>query len=133
MAFSEIFYHIRIDIEHREKPLHTITSKLIETRIEELVSSIGGDFLAFKNLGDHVHMLLGSLPEVSPDNLVTEIRDSTTEMVAGMGRGEKLDWSRAYGVVSVSRSHLDVLEKYIETQEERHKSGNINETLEKTE
>ena len=99
----------------------------------EEIERIEGRCLALALLPDHVHVLIVAPPVASPDDIVSVLKDSTVEHVSGMGRGEKLEWKPGYGVVSVSKSHLDIVEKYIATQVERHESGKINDTLEKIE
>jgi REP element-mobilizing transposase RayT len=82
-------------------------------------------------MNDHAHLLV-QLPQIiAPDEIVNHLADSTSELVDGMGRNEKLVWEEDFGVVSVSKSHLEIVTKYVETQVERHASGNINETLER--
>ncbi|MCK5833569.1 transposase [bacterium] len=132
MPFSELFYHIIIKIETGEK-LHPVTIKLIDTKIEEVISSIGGKQIAAKSLEDHVHLLVAMPPIAAPDDIVSEIKERTTELISGLGRDEKLEWAKGYGIVSVSNSHIELVTKYIATQEKRHAEGKINATLEKTE
>ena len=133
MPFSETFYHAVVAIDSGEKPLHSVTAKLIETRLHEEIENSGGVSLAVALMPDHAHVLFAAPPEASPDAMITILKENTTELVAGMGRGETFDWKSGYGVVTVSKSHLDIVKGYVETQEERHSSGKINETLEKTE
>jgi len=131
MPFAEIFYHIVMGIAEGNKPLDDITSKLVETKLCEESDRLGGKSVAVGMMPDHVHILLASPPEGSPDAIITELRETTTELVAGMGRDEKLDWKHDYGVVSVSRSHLDIVKSYIDEQKQRHMDGKTNATLEK--
>ena len=132
MPHAELFYHIVMGIES-EEPLHKLTKTLVETRLEEGIDSLGGKLIDSAVMPDHVHLLVMLPPGAPIDTVVYELKESTGQMVEGMGREESLEWSRGYGVVSVSRSHLDILEKYLSEQEKRHSSGNVNETLEKIE
>lgn len=133
MPFSEVFFHVVIGLETGEDALHQVTKKLVETKISEAISNLGGQAVAVKGMPDHAHILLAAPPVASADAFVTELKDATTELVAGMGRGESLEWKHGYGVVSVSRSHLDIVKEYVETQERRHATGKSNATLERFE
>jgi len=132
MAFSEIFVHFIIKIDTSEGPLHNLTRKVVETKLEEEIQGIGGANIALAMLDDHVHILAQIPPNAAPDDIVHLLMESTSELVSGMGRNEKLIWQPDFGAVSVSKSHLEILTKYVETQEERHSAGNINDTLERT-
>lgn len=130
MPFSELFYHIVFGIESKDR-LHNVTAKLVSTKLVEEVAAIGGKALATKLMPDHVHILLAMPPVASPDDIVEVLKERTSELVEGMGRDEKLKWAHGYGVVSVSKSHVDIVKKYISSQEKRHAENKLNETLEK--
>lgn len=132
MPFSELIYHIIIKIDTAEGKLHKLTAKVVQAKIEEEIEGFGGAVLTIELMPDHAHILAQSPPNVAPDDIVKLLTDSTSELVAGMGRDEKLIWQSDFGVVSVSKSHVDIVSKYVQTQRERHASGNINETLERT-
>jgi REP element-mobilizing transposase RayT len=114
-----------------EVKLHELTRKIVQAKLEEEIESIGGANISVNLMNDHAHLLV-QLPQIiAPDEIVNHLADSTSELVDGMGRNEKLVWEEDFGVVSVSKSHLEIVTKYVETQVERHASGNINETLER--
>ncbi|HDR90823.1 MAG TPA: hypothetical protein ENN75_01100, partial [candidate division Zixibacteria bacterium] len=121
---------IRIDTS--EGALHALTRKVVEAKLEEEIQGIGGANIALKMLDDHVHIIAQITPNAAVDDIVHLLMESSSELVSGMGRNEKLIWQPEFGAVSVSKSHLEILTKYVETQEERHAGGNINETLERT-
>ncbi len=132
MSYSELFYHIVFGVENG-KELHPVTQKLVETKLGEEISALGGKALATKLMPDHVHILLTVTPVASPDEIVTELKECTHRLVEGMGRDEKLEWKHGYGVVSVSKSHVEIIEKYIASQEKRHAENKVNTTLERFE
>ena len=131
MPFSEVFFHILMRIDINAGKLHELTRKVVETKIAEDVASFGGACLAVHLLPDHVHILIQSHPTASADAIVGILMENSTELVTGMGRDEKLVWEKEYGAVSVSKSHLEIVSKYVETQPERHRTGKLNETLER--
>ncbi|RKZ29956.1 hypothetical protein DRQ36_07120 [bacterium] len=133
MPFSEIFYHAAMGIDTSENPVHGVTAKLVATKLEDELDNIGCFPVAVGLMPDHAHILFGAPAEASPDAIITALKEATSELVSGMGRDEQLIWKREYGVVSVSRSHLDIVEDYVRTQQERHSSGKVNKTLERME
>jgi len=132
MPFSEVFFHLVMRIDQSAGKLHELTRKVVETKLAEDITAFGGVSLAVNLLPDHVHILLQSLPTASPDAIVGILMENSTELVTGMGRDEKLVWEKEYGAVSVSKSHIEIVSKYIETQPERHRTGKLNDTLERT-
>ncbi len=133
MPFSELIYHIIMKMDNSEGKLHKLTAQVVQARLEEEIEGFGGAVLAIEFLPDHVHILTQVPPNVAPDDIVKLLTDSTSELVAGMGRDEKIIWRTDFGVISVSKSHVDIVSKYIQSQDERHKAGKINETLERIE
>ncbi len=132
MPFAELFYHIVLGIEPGNA-LHPVTAKLVDTKIAGIVEEIGGKMIAHKSLDDHMHFLIAMPHMASPDDIVAEIKERSTELVSGLGRNEKLEWAKGYGIVTVSNSHLELVEKYIDSQEKRHLEGKTNATLERIE
>jgi len=131
MSFQNIFFHAIVKKSSSNKPLHSVTSKVVETKLEEIITDMACKPISVKLMPDHFHVLFAMPTEGSPDLVIQELKDVTSALVKGMGRDESIEWERDYGIVSVSESHIDILKKYIDTQEERHRTNKLNDTLER--
>jgi REP element-mobilizing transposase RayT len=71
---------------------------------------------------DHVHALFALSRKYSIATVVKEVKRTSSIAIKEKSRKlAKFHWQGGYGAFSVSRSNLDEVIKYIETQEEHHK------------
>ncbi len=79
--------------------------------------------LAIGAMPDHIHILIGyNVNQLIPD-LVEEIKTSSNSWIKGGKLSKfKFEWQKGYGAFTYSRSQIDIVAKYILTQEEHHKT-----------
>jgi len=92
---------------------------IIESKVENHKASI----IAKGNTMDHIHLLLSISPEANIAMLVKEIK-GTSSYFTNHKTQENLYWQDGYGVLSVSKSGLEVVKRYVENQKEHHGSDN---------
>ena len=78
--------------------------------------------LAIASMPDHMHILIGyNVNQLIPD-LVEEIKTSTNAWIREKRLSKfKFEWQKGYVAFTHSRSQIDIVVKYILTQEEHHK------------
>ena len=111
-----------LDAVMRPRVYAALTAKCRELRCEPI--AIGG-------LADHVHVLLRSSPTLSPAYIAKMLKGSSSHLVNhALGPSSYFQWQGGYGVLSVSKKHLQAVQAYILTQETRHLDGKISPFLE---
>ena len=77
--------------------------------------------LAIGTMPDHLHILIGyNVNQLIPD-LVEEIKTSSNSWIKGKSLSKfKFEWQKGYGAFTHSRSQIDIVAKYILSQEEHH-------------
>ncbi len=134
MPFNEIFYHIIWKIASDSRKMNPITRSVIKEFITKSGKEIGYIPLSVAVLEDHIHILVETPPDTTPGKLVITLKNRILDYLAEkMAMSSTPVWDENYGIVSVSRSHTELVAKYIDEQEQRHKIGKINRTLERTE
>jgi REP element-mobilizing transposase RayT len=74
-------------------------------------------------VADHVHLAIKFSRTVTIAALVEKLKTTTSKWMKTQSAGLlKFAWQRGYGVFSVSPSDIDALLRYIDTQEEHHKT-----------
>ncbi len=78
--------------------------------------------LAISSRPDHIHILIGyNVNQLIPD-LVEEIKTSTNAWIREKRLSKfKFEWQKGYGAFTHSHSQIDIVVKYILTQEDHHK------------
>jgi REP element-mobilizing transposase RayT len=112
----------RLDLinEKIEKDL----KRLIEDKILEKESEL----LCIGCTSDHIHLLVRLHPTISVSQLVGEVKGFSSYVLANRIYPESgFRWQGGFGAMTVSRSELSRLTKYIENQKEHHKKNNLNQ------
>jgi REP element-mobilizing transposase RayT len=72
---------------------------------------------------DHVHMAVRLGRTVSQSDLVEKVKKTSSVWIKEQGDAyQSFFWQRGYGAFSVSYSQLDSLTRYVEDQEEHHRT-----------
>ena len=75
---------------------------------------------------DHIHALFVLSKNHSIATVVYELKRSSSKWAKTKDL-KKFHWQRGYGAFSVSESHVDVVRKYIEKQEQHHRRRTFEE------
>ena len=77
---------------------------------------------------DHVHILIGSRPNVLLSDLVRKIKSSSSKFIhEKFDKNKHFVWLEGYGVFTYSRSQVDLVIRYILNQEEHHRRKTFRE------
>jgi putative transposase len=104
--------------------------RCIQTEAFELGCEVG----AIGGIEDHVHVLVQCSPAASVSNLVKQIKGTSSRIIQReiLGRGEFFKWQGSYGAFSIAPNQIEPVRRYIRRQEEHHRTGRLNATLERT-
>ena len=87
--------------------------------IKSKISSHKACVIAKGNTMDHIHLLLSISPDTNIAVLVKEIK-GTTSYFTNHKTQDSLYWQDGYGVLSVSKSGLEIVKRYVENQKNHH-------------
>ncbi len=131
-SFSEIFFHLVWRISPASPKMTPPTRSLVKSFLQDSGDKFGYEPIALSVMDDHIHIVVGLLPGIAPGLLVETLKEEIYRYLAGdMAMKNPPSWDDAYGVVSISRAHLDIVAEYVRTQEKRHRAGRTNTTLER--
>jgi len=93
------------------------------------VSGLGGVPRRINGWKDHVHLLVDLKPSQNIADIVREVKKASTPWLrdaAGMG---DFSWQDGYAAFTVGHRELDVIQRYVEEQEEHHRVKTFQEEL----
>ena len=102
---------------------------------EELFKYISGIFreqkqklLAIGGVEDHIHLLFGVRPNIAISNLLRDVKANSSAFVneSQFVRG-RFNWQEGFGAFSYSKSHIDIVTKYVLNQEKHHANRTFKE------
>jgi len=122
-SLSKVYVHITFSTKNRQNIIdNEIKNKLFEylggicKKLECNPVKVGG----YKN---HVHILCILSKKVTQIKLLEEVKKSSSKWIKTQStKYSNFYWQDGYGIFSVNPSEIDVVEKYIENQEEHHKT-----------
>ncbi|RKZ32120.1 hypothetical protein DRQ33_06460 [bacterium] len=132
IAFAQIYCHFIWRIENNSKKMNQLTRDLVKKFILDSQEKFAYECIAISVLEDHIHFLAKILPGVAPGDLVVRLKQELYDyLIKQMAMTSPPRWDEGYGIVSVSKSHLDIVKEYINNQNKRHRENKINKTLER--
>ena len=122
-TYTALTYHLIFSTKYRRK---TIPAEFQE----QLYQYIGGSIrkkndVLLENGGieDHVHIMAGFPATVTVSDMLQFIKSNSSGWVNDTIKPkEKFAWQPGYGAFTVSHSQKPVVQKYIQTQEQHHRT-----------
>ena len=119
LVFSPLGHENVIPVKHKEE-LNKYTTGIIQNRKHKL--------LAVNFMPDHVHIFIGYNPSQPLPDLLRDIKANTAKFInEKTWMPGKFQWQKGYGAFSYSRSQIDDVIKYINSQEDHHKKATFRE------
>lgn len=131
-SYCEVYLHIVWATKNRQEMIKENIEDDIYKILKDKCNKFNVELIAIGNTQNHIHILLAFNPKVKISDIVAEFKGATSYFINHNSR-ECLHWQNGYGVLSVSKSGLELVKKYIKNQKENHKKRDkIIPILEKT-
>jgi len=137
-TYTQCYFHLVFAVKNRDALIKKEWKNEMEKYITGIVQNHHHKMLAIGSMPDHIHFLIGyNVNHLVPD-LVEEVKTSTNSWIKEKKLSKfKFEWQKGYGAFTHSRSQIDVVVKYILSQEEHHNKQSFRdeylEMLEKNE
>ena len=115
-TYTQLYIHFVFAVKYRAALLNNNWDERSRLYITAITQNNGHKMLAINNMPDHLHMLIGVNPSQSISDLMRLIKGDSSEWI----NKEKLtptkfQWQEGYGAFSHSKSQIDKVVKYIQT------------------
>ncbi len=119
LVFSPMGRENAIPQKHKEE-LQKYTTGIIQNRKHKL--------LAVNFMRDHIHIFKGYNPAQPLPDLLRDIKANTSKFINdNRWMPGKFQWQKGYGGFSYSHAQIDNVIKYINNQEDHHKTNTFRE------
>ncbi|WP_264525762.1 IS200/IS605 family transposase [Flavobacterium sp. N502536] len=127
-TYSQLYIHIVFTVKGRQNLISKNWKAEIYKYITGIVSNKGQKLITINGMPDHIHILIGLKPDKSISDLVRDIKANSSKFINDKKWiNGKFEWQNGFGAFSYSHSHLTNIIKYIENQEEHHKTRTFKE------
>jgi REP element-mobilizing transposase RayT len=120
-TYTQIYIHIVFAVEGRQNLIKPEYNDELQKYITGIVSGQKQKLITINNMPDHLHLLVGLLPDVALSDLMRDVKAGSSKFinerhwVAG-----RFSWQEGFGAFSYSRSQFGTVIRYIENQQEHH-------------
>ena len=109
-TYNQIYVHFVFSVKNRENLINSSWENRLYQYIRTIINDRGNKLIIINGTSNHVHML------VQLSN-----QESSSKFIKEKGLCKNFTWQEGYGAFSYTKSHTDLVYKYIENQKEHHK------------
>jgi len=127
-SLSRIFLHIVFSTKDREPSIRDDVRPRLHAYLATICRELEAEVPAVGSVADHVHILTTLPRTISPAELVEKIKKTSSKWIKQVDpRYRAFFWQRGYSAFSVSPSQLETVVRYVQTQEEHHRTKSFQE------
>ncbi|KAF2334679.1 IS200/IS605 family transposase [Flavobacterium ginsenosidimutans] len=127
-TYSQLYVQIVFAVKGRQNLISTKWKDEIYKYITGIITNQKQKLIVINGMPDHIHILVGIKPDISISDLVQDIKTNSSKFINEQKWiNGKFEWQTGFGAFSYSHSQLTNVIKYIENQEEHHKTKTFKE------
>jgi putative transposase len=123
-SLVQLYMHIVFSTQGREPFLvdRTIREN-VHTRLGGLCNELNCPVIRVGGIADHIHVLCRFGKSITVSDFHKEFKRKSSRWIKTISPDlRNFYWQKGYGAFSVSPAHVDALRRYIDNQEEHHKT-----------
>lgn len=122
-TYHQIYLQTVFAVKYRKAILDKAWRKQVFGVIGNLINETGCKTIIVNGIEDHVHCFLGLKPVVSVSELMKTVKAKSSKYINDHQlTPSRFEWQEGYGVFSYRQRDVDSIFKYIQNQEEHHKT-----------
>jgi len=121
-SVSLLRYHFVFCPKRRRKVLVNSVAQRLKELLGQKTAELGWMIVALEVMPDHVHLFLGTDPDVSPTQVMHALKGYTSRVLRQefpQLQTMPALWTRSYGVSTAGNVSAETIQKYIEQQKTR--------------
>jgi len=127
-TYSQLYVQIVFAVKGRQNLISKKWKNEIYKYITGIITNQKQKLIAINGMPDHIHILVGIKPNIPLSDLVRDIKSSSSKFINEQKWiNGKFEWQTGFGAFSYGHSQLTNVIKYIEDQEEHHRTKTFKE------
>jgi REP element-mobilizing transposase RayT len=129
-SLSRVLVHLIFSTKNRVPILTPAIQSELHPFLATTLTNNGCPSLRVGGVQDHVHLFFGLSRTLSISQVVELVKVSSSKWIKTNGREfSDFHWQGGFGIVSVSQSNADDVCRYIDNQEQHHKTLSFQDEL----
>jgi REP element-mobilizing transposase RayT len=127
-TYTQIHIQTVFAVKNRQSLIGDEWKEDLYKYMTSIIQNNNHKLLQINGMPDHVHILFGLRPVQAISNLMKQVKQDSSKWINQnrLPRG-KFSWQEGYGAFSYSKSQLPRVIKYIQNQQEHHKTKSFRE------
>ena len=121
-TFTNLSYHIVFSTKYRKNYLTDAVNADMYRYIAGIIANKNGQLLEIGGMPDHIHILTTCPPTIALAEFIRDIKANSSKWLHEEKHLIQFAWQVGYGALTVSRSQLEIVRKYIRNQAEHHRT-----------
>lgn len=127
-SYTQLHIHVVFAVKYRNAVIDKSWRSKFMGVIGNLINENKCKTLIVNGVEDHVHCFFGLKPTISISDLMQNVKGLSSKYLNDNNlTKDRFEWQVGYGAFSYSKSQVDSVCKYIQNQEEHHKSQTFKE------
>ena len=127
-SLSKVLIHIIFSTKDREPFLDSDVRPRMNAYLATMCRDLGGELVRVGGVADHVHIVTTLPRTVSQAEMIEQIKKASSKWIKEVDpRYRGFFWQRGYAAFSVSPSQLEAVLRYVDGQQEHHRSRTFQE------
>lgn len=127
-TYHQIYIQAVFAVKYRNATIKKSWQKDLFGVVGNLINQTGCKTLIVNGVEDHVHCFFGLKPTIAISELMKSVKAKSSKFINDHTlTSQRFEWQEGYGAFSYSQSQIDVVYKYIQSQEEHHKKQTFRE------
>jgi len=130
-VFHQLYYHFIWATHAREPHIDRSYRAAFLEILNDEVTTRGGQPIRHNAMPDHVHLLARLPPTIMISEFIGKVKGAAAYRTNHELRPKfKLHWQEGYGVLTLRKDEVEKVSRYIDNQEQHHRSGHLSSLLE---
>tara|TARA_Y100001934_G_scaffold14423_1_gene17708 strand:- start:304 stop:765 length:462 start_codon:yes stop_codon:yes gene_type:complete len=126
-SFTRLTYHIVFATKYRKRTINAVIRERVYEYIGGTLRGKKGHLIEIGGVEVHVHILAGMSPSLAVSDVIRDLKANSSKWIKEELHIEEFEWQKGFGAFTVSYDRIDAIRKYIQNQEEHHKTKTFQE------
>lgn len=127
-SLSKVILHVIFSTKDREPWLDRDVRPRMHAYLATICRDLNAEAFDVGGVADHVHVVTTLPRTLAQAKMVETLNKTSSKWMKGLDpKYRGVYWQRGYGAFSVSPSQLNAVLRYVETQEEHHRTHTFQE------
>lgn len=127
-TYVQAYFHLVFAVRNRDALIKKSWKDELEKYITGIVQKNNHKLIAIGSMPDHIHLFIGYNLNQTIPKLVENIKTSSNHWIEDKNLSRcKFYWQKGYGAFTHSHKQIDVVAKYVLSQQEHHRKKSFKE------